>query len=290
MIRTRKNKKIAITGGDGFVGSNVVKLLTNLPNVDIVIAARKINTNHIDRLNIEYVELDINNININKKSYEILGSPDILINLAWEYLHDYNSIQHIEYILKNQYLFLSEMIQKGLKTLVNTGTCLEYGMISGALEESLETNPINAYAQAKDLLRKKLEAQKERDNFNFNWLRLFYISGENRNHRGLYHQFINACKNLEPVFNMSGGKQLRDYLTVEEVAAYIIEIAMLEQDCGIVNVCSGKPITIAALVEGWKRDCGCDIELNFGYFPYLEHEPMEFWGSNAKLKKILDMK
>ncbi len=290
MIRTRKNKKIAIMGGSGFVGANVVKLLSTLPNVDIVIAVRKINKNHIDRLNIEYVQLDINNINVHKKSYEMLGRPDILVNLAWEILHDYDSVQHIEYIQKNQYLFLSEMIKRGLKTLVNTGTCLEYGMISGALEESLDTNPINAYGQAKDLLRKKLQILKKSNNFNLNWLRLFYISGENQSQRGLYHQFITACRNHESVFNMSGGKQLRDYLKVEEVAAYIIRIAMLEQDFGIVNICSGKPIAISALVQGWRMDYGCDIELNFGYFPYLEHEPMEFWGSSAKLKKILNMK
>jgi dTDP-6-deoxy-L-talose 4-dehydrogenase (NAD+) len=283
------NKKIAITGGVGFIGSNVVNLLALIPNIDIVIMVRRIKPNHISRLNIKYVELDINSKQDHERSYEILNYPDILINLAWENLADYNSHQHVGQILENQYLFLSNMIKQGLKTLINTGTCLEYGMVSGALDESLEPQPINAYAEGKDLLRRKLQFLKESYKFNFVWLRLFYIFGESGNQRGLYHQFMSACKKFEPVFNMSGGKQIRDYLNVEEVAAYIVKIAMLEQDFGTVNVCSGEPISIISLVQRWRTDYGCNIELNVGYYPYLDYEPMEFWGTNYKLKKILSV-
>jgi dTDP-6-deoxy-L-talose 4-dehydrogenase (NAD+) len=262
-------------------------MLTRYPSFDIVIATRKKDQAHKDRSNIKYVQFDINNIENCRDSYKILRSPDILINLAWENLNDYNSSQHCDQILKNQYLFLNNMIKQGLKTLINTGTCLEYGMVSGPLDESLETNPVNSYAKAKDILRRQLELLKTQHAFNFNWLRLFYMYGDGPNRRGLFHQFMNACKNSESVFNMSEGRQLRDYLKVEEVASYIIKLAILEQDIGIVNVCSGKPIAIYSLVEGWKTEYACEIQLNFGYYPYLEHEPMEFWGSNTKLKKIL---
>ena len=48
---------------------------------------------------------------------------------------------------------------------------------------------------------------------------------------------------------MSGGEQLRDYLPVEKVADYIIKISLQDTITGLINCCSGKPITIKKLVE-----------------------------------------
>jgi len=52
---------------------------------------------------------------------------------------------------------------------------------------------------------------------------------------------------------MSGGEQLRDYLSVEEAARYLVSLALNKGDNGIVNICSGKPISIRRMVEGWIR-------------------------------------
>ena len=279
-------KKIAITGGDGFIGKRVIEALKDAPNLNVISAVREIKSEHVDSENTHYVKLDINNSSDCANSFSILQAPDILINLAWEKLDDYNSDEHSGKILKNHYLFLSCMIEQGLNTLVNTGTCFEYGMVSGEIKEDVPTNPSNPYATAKDTLRIKLEHLRSKKSFNLNWLRLFYMYGEGQDQRTLFSQFIKACKNSEPVFNMSGGMQLRDYLRVEEVAAYIVNIALRESNLGEINICSGEPIKIAELVERWKGEFGYDIKLNLGYYPYLTHEPMDFWGSTLKLKNI----
>ena len=31
-----------------------------------------------------------------------------------------------------------------------------------------------------------------------------------------------------------------------------------------------------------------NIQLNLGYYPYADYEPMSFWGNNKKLTTILD--
>ena len=282
------NKIVAITGGGGFVGQKVFDLLKNLPNLDIIFAVRTINDGHLDSENIRYVQFDINDPLARQNSYRIFQSPDILINLAWENLNDYNSVNHMERTLKNQYSFLSNMINAGLKTLVNTGTCLEYGMVTGLINESNPTNPNIPYALAKDQLRKQLEFLKTEKKFNLNWLRLFYMYGEGQDDRTIFTQFLNAIKSSQPVFNMSGGEQIRDYLKVNEVAKYIVNIALKEQDFGVINICSGQPISISELVANWRKEYASDIKLNLGYYPYLSHEPMYFWGSNFKLKFLLD--
>jgi len=53
----------------------------------------------------------------------------------------------------------------------------------------------------------------------------------------------------DAVFNMSGGEQLRDYLPVKDVARYIAALAVSGKGAGLVNVCSGKPISVRGLVE-----------------------------------------
>ena len=87
---------------------------------------------------------------------------------------------------------------------------------------------------------------------------------------------------------MSGGEQLRDYLPVEKVAEYIVKISMQDKIRGIINCCSGKPISIRKLVENYLSEKNASIELNMGYYEYPDYEPMAFWGDNKKLMKILD--
>jgi dTDP-6-deoxy-L-talose 4-dehydrogenase (NAD+) len=86
---------------------------------------------------------------------------------------------------------------------------------------------------------------------------------------------------------MSGGEQLRDYLTVEQVAKYLCALAYCEKNIGMVNVSSGKPISIRALIENWIQELSSQINLNLGYYPYPDYEPMAFWGNSAKLEEIM---
>ena len=87
---------------------------------------------------------------------------------------------------------------------------------------------------------------------------------------------------------MSSGEQLRDYLPVENVAEYIVKIALQDRINGIINCCSGIPVSIRELVENHLEKKQKKIHLNLGYYPYPDYEPMEFWGDNRKLKAILE--
>jgi dTDP-6-deoxy-L-talose 4-dehydrogenase (NAD+) len=89
---------------------------------------------------------------------------------------------------------------------------------------------------------------------------------------------------------MSGGEQLRDYLPVQQVAKYLVALAMTKKDHGIVNVCAGKPISVRKLVENWIKENGWSIDINLEYYPYPDYEPMAFWGDRQRLEKCLEQK
>ena len=171
-----------------------------------------------------------------------MGRPDAVIHLAWEALPNYRLPRHSEIELPNQYNFLSQLVEQGLSSMVITGTCFEYGMQSGSLQEDMSPKPGNPYGLAKDALRQKLQSLQEASPFNLTWARLFYMYGEGQAENSLWSQLNKAVAQGDPVFNMSGGEQLRDFLPVSIVAKYLVQLMLNKNYNGIVNVCSGQPV------------------------------------------------
>lgn len=236
---------------------------------------------------VKYRPLDLSKLDVTKNYFDYFDQPDILIHLAWEGLPNYKSLFHIEENLPRHYRFLSNLVRNGLKDVTVTGTCFEYGMQQGCLSEEMPAKPENPYAIAKDLLRRNLEELNGRFNFSFKWIRLFYMYGNGQNPKSLFAQLDKAIEEGDLVFNMSGGEQIRDYLPIENVAKYIVAIAMQQSIKGIVNCCSGKPVRLKDMVSSYLKSKGANILLNLGYYSYPNYEPMEFWGDDKKLKKVI---
>ena len=284
--------KVLVVGSTGFIGSHVMDYLCRHTKNDIKIVATTRNIEKAKKfgwLNDKKVNtIEFNVTQTNSNVYDKLQRPDLLIHLSWDGLPDYKNINNIERNLFENYFFLRDMINGGLKNLTVTGTCFEYGIKNGQLsEEDMETNPITPYAVAKDSLRQFLQELQKIKNFDLKWLRLFYMYGKGQSPKSLLSQLDTAIKNNEKVFNMSGGEQLRDYLPVEKLSEYIVKTAFQNKITGIINCCSGKPISIRNLVENYIKEKGADIKLNLGYYPYPDYEPMAFWGDNCRLLNII---
>lgn len=277
--------KIAVTGASGFIGRHVI---TNLQMYEVDIVAVTREASNLVNLSefIRIVEMDISDPTVD--CFDLMGRPDVLIHLAWEGLPNYKSLHHFDTELTRQYNFLKLMIEAGLPSLLVSGTCFEYGMQSGALNETLDTRPSNPYGFAKNSLRRQLQFLQQHNSFNLTWARLFYLYGEGQAENSLFPQLIRAIGRGDKVFNMSGGEQLRDYLSITDVANYIVKLAMADKNNQVVNICSGKPISVRKLVEDLIKKNGWNITLNLGYYPYPEYEPMAFWGDKTKLEQCLE--
>lgn len=279
--------KVAVTGATGFIGRYLVAELERRSISPTLIC---LPTSKLPPAFAKHTVVPIDLKNPPESAFELMGSPDVLIHLAWGGLPNYRSLHHFEEELPSQYRFLKMLVASGLNNVLVTGTCFEYGMQSGPLKEDTDARPDNPYGFAKNALRRQLEYLQGVSVFNLTWVRLFYLYGEGQSESSLLTQLVRAVERGDPVFNMSGGEQLRDYLPVADVAYDVVSLAMTARDNGVVNLCSGKPVSVRSLVERWIEENVWSIGLNLGHYPYPEHEPLAFWGDRTKLDNCLRCK
>ncbi len=276
--------KIAVTGASGFIGRHVLPALSAASSVEVVASSRSEVPVQNLPAGVRHVNLDIGSPS--HTDYDRLGRPDVLVHLAWAGLPNYRSLHHFETELPRQYAFLRSLVEAGLPSLLVAGTCYEYGMRCGELDESMTAQPANPYAYAKNALRQQLEFLRSKVAFKLTWARLFYVYGEGQAATSLYPQLISAIDRGDPSFKMSGGEQLRDYLKVAQAARLIADLAIHRRDADIVNICSGNPISVRVLVENLLKERGSKMLLSLGHFPYPDYEPLAFWGSIELLQRL----
>jgi len=275
--------KVLVTGASGFIGGHVVRALQEHLSCDIVATGR--DQEKLDRLGVPSVAMDLSSCA--PDTYEKVGRPDTLIHLAWPDLSSYREPAHIERHLWDSYRFVVAMVEAGVRRVSCVGTCYEYGLQEGCLAEDLPTAPVTTYGVAKDSLRLFLETRLDLESTEFHWLRPFYTYGEGQPSRALIPQLELAIERGAETFAMSGGEQVRDYLEVSELAVAIVKTSLQSEFTGITNICSGKPVTVRALVEQRIEASGSSIKPQFGFYPYPDHEPMEFWGNTARLERAI---
>jgi nucleoside-diphosphate-sugar epimerase len=283
--------KVLVTGATGFIGNYVIHELLKNKDIEVIASARDIERAKTNNWfeDVTFIPFTINEDSISNAEnlHTYFQKPDALIHLAWEGLPNYKQLFHFESVLPLQYTFLKNLIQNGLTNINIVGTCFEYGLQEGKLKEEMATKPDNAYGLAKDTLRKQLELLTKNISFDLKWIRLFYLFGIGQNPNSILSQLDRAIENQDTTFNMSGGEQLRDYLNVSTVAKNIVQITLQNSITGVINCCSGKPISISNLVENRIIEKKSTIKPNKGYYPYPDFEPFAFWGDTTKLDDVM---
>jgi len=278
--------KILVTGATGFIGNHLINELL-LQGHDIVASSTdsKKAAAYAWFDKVQYVEYDLEDGG-ELDLFHFFGSPDLLIHLAWQGLPHFKSLHHLEKALFDQVHFIRNLVGGGLKSLTVAGTCLEYGLREGALTEDMPADPTTAYGIAKDSLRKYIQLLSGIFDFSFKWVRFFYMYGQGQQSGSLLPQLEAALKENSDTFKMSGGQQERDYLEIKEVVKNVVLIALQDKVTGIINCCSGIPISVRAFVDRYLAQKGKIIKLELGVYPYPDYEPMSFWGDITKLKKV----
>jgi len=278
--------KVLVTGATGFVGRHLVAALLGRGYSVRAVARDAQKAAGMPWINdVEFVSADIHAADLDIGA--LTEGVDALAHLAWPGLPNYRALFHFEHNLMADYRFIKGAVEAGVKQVLVTGTCFEYGMQSGPLSEQSDAQPTNPYGLAKHTLYLFLQNLQQEHPFTLQWARLFYLHGAGQNPNSLLAALDRAIDAGDATFNMSAGEQLRDFLAIETAAAHLAAILQKRDFDGTINCASGQPVSVRALVEQRVRERGATIGLNLGHYPYPTHEPLAFWAATERLQQLL---
>jgi nucleoside-diphosphate-sugar epimerase len=273
-------KTILVTGAGGYIGRFVVKCLLDMGANVIAV------DNNTENIDIRATRLEANIFSDNDNIFEELGSPDCCLHMAWRDGFIHNSEAHFQF-LHYHYSFVKRMVDGGLKQIAVMGTMHEVGFFEGEINEDTPTNPSSLYGIAKNSLRQSLQTLLKDTDVVFQWLRAFYIYGDDLKSNSIFSKIIQAEQDGKEYFPFTTGKNKYDFITVDELAQQISLSVVQTEVTGIINCCSGTPIALCDQVQNFIAKNKFKIKLEYGAFPDRAYDSPAIWGNNQKISEII---
>ncbi len=275
-------KKILVTGANGYIGRHVVKSLLD-KGAEVI--ACDVVIDDVDkramRKSLNLFELPEGNI------YRQLGSPDVCLHMAWRNGFVHNSPTQIG-DLSAHYKFLTTLIDGGLKQLAVMGSMHEVGYWEGAIDENTPCNPISMYGIAKDALRRAMMLYAKQKGCILQWLRGYYVLGDDKKNNSIFCKLLMAAEEGKKTFPFTSGKNQYDFISVDELADQISATVLQKEVKGIINCCTGAPMSLAEKVEMFIKEHNLDIKLEYGSFPDRPYDSPCEYGNPEKINLIMN--
>ena len=273
-------KTILVTGAGGYIGRYVVKALLGM---GVNVCAVDFNIEQIDsRANKFQFDIFAGHENI----YEELGRPDSCLHMAWKDGFVHNSDSHILELFSH-YNFVRNMVNGGLKHIAVMGTMHEVGYWEGEIDENTPTNPRSLYGITKNSLRQMIELLTYALDVTFQWLRAFYILGDDLMNNSLFSKIARMEMEGQETFPFNSGKNKYDFITVQELAEQIACAVTQSEINGIINCCTGEPVALRDKVEEFLTQRGFTIKPQYGAFPERAYDSPAIWGNPDKINQIM---
>ena len=262
--------RVLVTGGAGFIGSNIVKILE----------AKGIETVILD----DFSHASFKNL-LGVKGEIICG--DILDEGLYKKLPKVDAVIHEAAITDTLLIDDAKMMKVNYTGFKNVlGFCLDkkirlvyassagvYGNGTSAMKEDSEIIPHNIYGYSKyqcDCLMKKITESSSTPIIV--GLRYFNVYGPNEYHKGssasmTYQLYLQMKEGKQPrIFKF--GEQKRDFIYVKDVARITIE-ALDSKSSAVLNVGTGIPRSFNDIVAGLNKSMGLNLKPDYFENPYI---------------------
>ena len=274
--------KVLVTGANGYIGTGAVNQLLE------------------DGCEVVATDLGINQINSNaickkcdlfsvENPFEFFGHPDAIVHLAWRDGFKHASENHLN-DLPRHYEFLRKLIDEGIKQVCIMGSMHEIGFFEGAIKETTPCNPQSLYGISKNAIRNAVKLAATNKNTIFQWTRGYYIVGNAHAGCSVFSKLAQAAENGQEKFPFTSGLNQYDFLDYQEFCKQIAATVQQREVNGIIECCSGYPMSLRDRMEQFICDNGYSICLDYGAFPDRPYDSKAVWGDNSKIAKIMKSK
>jgi len=245
--------KFAVTGGAGFVGNNIVRLLISKGHSVVVIdnlhVGKKENLEGVLE-KIEFHEIDIRNYNEMEK---ILKNIDGIFHEAALTIVQESFDKTKEYFDVNvkgtENIF--KIAEKFKKKVVYASSSSIYGDTEQiVIKESSIRNPINPYGQTKledEFLAEKY-VSKGLDVIGLRYFNIFG-KGQTGSYAGVITQFIRKLNDKKSPIIFGDGLQIRDFIHVSDIAEANLSAMLSNTNSGFFNIGTGIGTKIVDLAK-----------------------------------------
>ena len=256
--------KYVVTGGAGFIGSNIVKLLIkNGHNVSVI---DNLHTGNLSRLKdienkISFNKIDIRDFDkLNQNIHDIDGifhqAALTVVPESFEKPDEYYDVNVNG--TKNIFKIAKKL---GVKVVFASSSSI-YGNVNKIpIKENFKKNPINPYGKTK-VEKEKLAQDFWRDGVNIIGLRYFnvYGKGQTGSYAGVITQFMKKIDNSLPPIIHGKGDQVRDFVSVEDVAKANLKSMEASTTQDFLNIGTGKSVSILELAKLMIRISSKNLE------------------------------
>tara|TARA_Y100000996_G_scaffold110692_1_gene81829 strand:+ start:322 stop:1230 length:909 start_codon:yes stop_codon:yes gene_type:complete len=286
-----KGSRSVVTGGAGFIGSNLVDHLVRIDHKVIVldnfVSGKKANLAHHKKKDVKIIRVDISK---SKNLDKYFKKVDYVFHLAG-LAEIIPSIKNPKKYFNTNVLGTLKVVEAakraGVKKLIYAASSSCYGSPKNLPTSEKEKIDIKHPYGLTKFLGEQL-VLKYATNFNMPNIsfRFFNVYGPRLNMSGQYSavfgNFLKQKKNNKPLTIVGDGKQTRDFIHVDDLTNAFIKVAKSRLVNKIYNLGSGKEISINKIANlfGGKKT----------FIPKRPREPKRSLANISKIKKDINWK
>lgn len=288
--------KILITGGAGFIGSNLAKRLTqdghDVVVLDSLLRGNKLDKDTFDK--IEFIKGDVRELDV---VVEASKGCDLIFHFAAVLGVDIvadNPVEtmDVEVIGTRNVIIAAEL--NNIKKIMYASTSGIYGhsaIETSALTEEVLVDPRTSYAMAKRYNEIYLASHYEEKGIDVISLRFFNVYGWNQDNRMVIPRFFEQALKGDNITVFGTGKQTRDFTFIDDTVEACVRLMGIK-GCHIVNIANEAEWCIIDVAKSIKEITNSSSEIIFLEAPKkrYDYEVERRVGSSEKLMSLTGYK
>ncbi len=290
-------KRYLVTGGAGFIGSQLVRALLNTEcTVRVLDNLSSGDQNRLEGLKLDFQKGDIRTPVSAAKACQNIDTLFHLAAIASVARGHEAPLESYETNVGGTMVLLEAARRAGVKRVVFASSCAVYGHNHPPLCETMPPEPLSLYAASKLAGETLLQIAARNYGLITHSLRIFNVYGPGQNAQNSYAavipQFLKilASQNLDPnetptIFG--DGKQSRDFVSIEDVVQAFLKASELEKaSLTPINIGSGKATSILELFEIMKKLLGSKLQAT--HAPARQGDVYHSFANVERAKKLLN--